>query len=617
MFFYNEKQEFMGIDDDSLRTLGYNSFDEFLNDCSDVAELFEKEPGHIHKFQNLSWINFLLHAEVDNRLAIVNARNRKFVCTLEPHPLYLPSSAEKHGYIIKFVNIKNISGEAKISAAMDIKPDIAPKKPSDILPNYDDIKPTSLQEPGLLDVPIDSSHALELPQDEAIEDVLANIPTSSTFDEPDFKDDFTQESQKVTLDLDMDIFKSEPEIEKPQIKEVPKAPQAPTPQPTATVATSAGSSIFTPDELEHIKELEVSSDYTFDPSVAANELGLPVDLIEEFIGDFIYQAHEFKDELFESLDNSDINNLRILSHKLKGVAANLRIEDAFESLAIVNTSDDMVAISASLKYLYLIIDKLEGKGMPNIFGAPVEEPLFATADNSSADEEIYDFGELKLEDDSFIKPDDSSDDELYSFDIPAASEPSSEPEFKTFEDSDDDIYDFGELKLEDDFEIPIDELSSKSTKDEDIYSFDAPLDEPISTPESASFADNDEEIYNFAPLNIEDEIPATSEMIEPAEVAVIINKEKIAGELGIDREFLDELIADYKTELSKAATNITSYIGSFDTQGWKRTSANLVGISDNLRLTELSDLLKTIAQTHDAQEAKKASAQLHTLIEQL
>ena len=37
----------------------------------------------------------------------------------------------------------------------------------------------------------------------------------------------------------------------------------------------------------YINNLHVSKDYVYNPQVASDELGLPVDLIEEFIGDFI------------------------------------------------------------------------------------------------------------------------------------------------------------------------------------------------------------------------------------------------------------------------------------------------------------------------------------------
>ena len=103
--------------------------------------------------------------------------------------------------------------------------------------------------------------------------------------------------------------------------------------------------------------------YCFNPLIASKELGLPVDLIKEFVEDFIAQAKEFKDELYLSREDEDRSKLKILSHKLKGVAANLRIEDALESLTLINVSDNNDEIKIELDYFYKIISKLSGEGV--------------------------------------------------------------------------------------------------------------------------------------------------------------------------------------------------------------------------------------------------------------
>ena len=127
---------------------------------------------------------------------------------------------------------------------------------------------------------------------------------------------------------------------------------------------------FTANEEKVIKEKEketfiqmqiFDNGYYYDPEIASSELGLPVELIEEFIEDFIAQANEFKIPLYNSLDNNDTDTLKSLSHKLKGVAANLRIEDAFETLTIVNTSDNNNEITSNLDIFYNIISKLSNK----------------------------------------------------------------------------------------------------------------------------------------------------------------------------------------------------------------------------------------------------------------
>ena len=131
--------------------------------------------------------------------------------------------------------------------------------------------------------------------------------------------------------------------------------------------------------------------YLYNPKVAADELGLPIDLIEEFIGDFIQQAYDFKDGLYSAVDNEDHETLKNLSHKLKGVAANLRIEDAFEALRIINTSTDTTEIQSNLDIFYSIISKLDKKEQQEKIAQDITTPKKAPVekDSKSIDDDIY------------------------------------------------------------------------------------------------------------------------------------------------------------------------------------------------------------------------------------
>ncbi|MDD3506765.1 MAG: Hpt domain-containing protein, partial [Sulfurimonas sp.] len=117
----------------------------------------------------------------------------------------------------------------------------------------------------------------------------------------------------------------------------------------------------TPHKEQSLPESEDENpfvNYVYNPQTASEELGLPIDLVEEFIQDFIAQANSFKSALYTFVKESDLNSLKIQSHKLKGVAANLRIEDALDALSKVNSSDDYDEIKINLDRLYSIINKL-------------------------------------------------------------------------------------------------------------------------------------------------------------------------------------------------------------------------------------------------------------------
>lgn len=521
MLFYNHNHEFIGIDEDGLKLLNYATLEDLLSVCSDVADLFAKEPGYIHNFKSFGWIDFLLHADSDARSAIVHAHGRTFSCTLNVHNLFLCAHPEQNGYMIEMTHIQTISGE-------DVKPhtitpkvqpetkpiirEAAPVEPLlNVLPDYGHITPTPLNEPGTLDVPPFS------------EDEMGLIPETAgdAYAEHSLPLSDTELTEPV---LPSTIEEPEPRIERPMLGDVH----------------------YTKAEKDFLSTLKVDKSYRFDPNVAAHELGLPVDLIQEFIGDFIQQSYEFKEDLFQAVLKGDMNNLKILSHKLKGVAANLRIEDAFETLSIINTSNDTVEIEANLKYFYTIVEKLEGKE-PSIQERVPDVSIPEKTENTpsepiSLDDDIYTFA-LKGESPQIVEEKELFDDYL--------PEPSLE-------------FEPAKTILEEKFEIPLETVE---------------ISEPIAT--------------------------------------LHYDKIKISGELGIEHDFFDELIDEYKRDAFITAQEISAAISAFDTHAWRNSATNLKGISDNLRLNEISDELAILSKTNDAQEANKASKRLNKFLEQL
>jgi len=81
-------------------------------------------------------------------------------------------------------------------------------------------------------------------------------------------------------------------------------------------------------DLDNVPALPIH----YNPKIAADELNLPVVLIEEFVEDFIEQAHHDKDHLLASYYQKDMDNIHELGHKLKGAASNLRINELADVL---------------------------------------------------------------------------------------------------------------------------------------------------------------------------------------------------------------------------------------------------------------------------------------------
>ena len=99
--------------------------------------------------------------------------------------------------------------------------------------------------------------------------------------------------------------------------------------------------------LDNVPELPIS----YSPQTAADELNLPVVLIEEFVDDFIEQARQDKDHLLTSYYQKDMENIHELGHKLKGAASNLRINELSDILEEIQFCSDYAKLeSLFVKY---------------------------------------------------------------------------------------------------------------------------------------------------------------------------------------------------------------------------------------------------------------------------
>lgn len=128
------------------------------------------------------------------------------------------------------------------------------------------------------------------------------------------------------------------------------------PKPEVTTSLSEETSLFednTPKEesaaqVEEVKEEapQVSPNgygvlsfegikpihFDFRLEEAAEDLSLPVDLIEEFVNDFIEQAIEEKETFIKAYAEGDMDTIQKTGHKLKGASSNLRIIPLSETL---------------------------------------------------------------------------------------------------------------------------------------------------------------------------------------------------------------------------------------------------------------------------------------------
>ena len=539
MLIYNHQQKFVGIDAKDLKNLGFKNLAELQNECTDFADLFVKRPTYIHNFKNFNWIYYILNSDIGEAKVIISAKNREFSATIEIETLYLTDAPSQNGYAITLTKLRALDGqEIEQSKANQLSnnEDIA---------NFEDEKAIILSEPDAFETPHDFDFNTPLEIDNIY------VPHND-------------EEKKLDINNDFEFGNFEEQIE--EVKTLHEETKKEKTQDTTATPMLGDHTAFS-DSIhnKYISGLHVSKDYTYDPKVASDELGLPIDLIEEFIGDFIQQSYDFKDELYIHLANNELSDVKLLSHKLKGVAANLRIEDAFEVLSIINTSSNMDEIKVTVDYFYKIISKLEGKKEPQ-----KENTLQTTLPTETKISHI--------------------DDDLFS--IKDIEEKEEDTQIKSpVELDDDDIYDFG-LKFDDDEPIILEESSLKSLDTENPDNISPSLEES-------------------------DEIPKEVKIAIETSQTLDYDKSEAVNELGLPSDLIEELLEDFKEQTKTHLQSLQTAIETDDKVTLYNIIMNIKGTADNLRITKISKVLEDLLHGSDQQKATQLLALLTNYINQL
>ena len=116
------------------------------------------------------------------------------------------------------------------------------------------------------------------------------------------------------------------------------------PAETEPVKAPAGQSFGTID-LSSVKPIH----FDFQLSTAAEELSLPLELIEEFVLDFIDQAHIETEKMLEAYRNGDLEAVQKIGHLLKGTSSNLRINTLADTLYAIQFCEDSTELEDLIK----------------------------------------------------------------------------------------------------------------------------------------------------------------------------------------------------------------------------------------------------------------------------
>ncbi len=617
MLIYNFQKEFIGIDEADLEVFGFADLSELKAESSDFADMFIRTPGYIHNFKHVHWIDFVACADPSEQSkVIIEVNSKTFKAVLDIETIYLSDNPTSKAYLIHLNNLRSLT----LQENGEFSEDIARKKPPKIEPTVGHAFNLSQEQEAEIE------EAPELEGFKPFEDIQETPEVQEVHEE-------VQEIQEPTPTAPLDISFDDDDIDTSifeTTEEEPVEVQAPTVEAQESIAIDPlsldlddlGFEDEKPQEKTPTEVVEEDDgydySYNYDPQVASDELGLPIDLIEEFIQDFIAQAKEFKDELYSSLDEGDTDNVQILSHKLKGVAANLRIEDAFNTLSIINTSSDISEVGKYLNIFYKIIAKLSG-----------EEIQMAQPTATQAVEETIEIGGPSVEDDDLF-----GDDLLLNFkeeEPEEEKEPQKEPEVEAEpeEEDDDDLYldfDVGIKDSEVPQKIEMPELADDDFLNDDLLS----IDEEVNAEELeiATDIESPEETHQEDEIAIEldepDEITIEEAPIEEVveeEVEELLDieysKELIANEIGLDQESFNEIFEDYIQDSKSCADTIREAITQDDFTKCKKETLKLKGMSDNMRVHAFKDELSNLASSTDKDTLLKAVTKIDAVIAQI
>ena len=508
MLIYNHDKEFLGIDESDLKALSISNLTELQSQAADFADLFVKTPGYIHNFKNIHWIDYIACGESgEEQKVIIKIKDKSYMASISIKTIYLRDNPSQKAYIINLNNIRNLSASESQTLLASAeqqsleKPTVTPKAAKPIekqkdLPLEEKVLPQAIFDP------------YDLHPDEVAPTIEQDITPVAALDTKPIDEAKEEVKEEV---------KPRETAENTLLKETPKAEQI----------------IDNVDD----KEDDLFANYTYNPQVPSDDLGLPIDLIEEFVEDFIAQANSFKTNLYDSMKNGDINNLKVLAHKLKGVAANLRIEDALDALTKINLSHDLDVIQTNLDRFYKIILKLSNK-----------KDILIEPEVKSEIKEVEDDFILTFKDDTFNHKAKKSRSD---FDAHTTSD---------IKISDSHVPDFIELP-----ELADDEF----------------LKQPIKLEES--------EIYDEDLLFLDDKID-TQELYD---------KKRAAHEIGLDMESFNVLFEDYMIESRELANLITKSIQENDLTKSKNAAIKLKGMSENMRVHNFDNDLEMIINADD------------------
>ena len=390
---YNEKKELILADKDFIELLGHKTFNELLTSKSidDIAfennklELLNKDRKISANFKETTLytsgspltfieISNVIETNSDGYNIHVNYKpiyldvqkiSQEIGLSVEDYKLYLDSFIDqsiideqrlKDGDDKVIKNLSNLALTLKIPniniLLLKIKKLPQEERLSFVDEYYTKLALLTLKKPTANSMDASEmssllekdSLTLEKKEEELNSTFTELLSTVDLKEEEELSLDLKEATPAKKLDLDLDDDLELFDLEEKEKPTTTKASPPPVPQ--------AESGKFT---LDNVKALPIN----YNPKLAADELNLPVVLIEEFVEDFIEQAHNDKEHLLTSYHQKDLDNIHELGHKLKGAASNLRINELADVLEEIQFATDYDKLEPLFKKYWGLFISLE------------------------------------------------------------------------------------------------------------------------------------------------------------------------------------------------------------------------------------------------------------------
>ncbi|BCD60652.1 MULTISPECIES: Hpt domain-containing protein [unclassified Nitratiruptor] len=364
MLLYDSKRQLVAIDEKILEVTGFESTKDLFNRVDDIAELFVNRPGYVYKFQNFSWIDYVLYNPAKTHLAIIETNRGGIEVKIEIHTLVSKSGdiaffcvdlipeqfSEEFGdfhtpqsSIAAFpaqMSLENETTVDSIEAMATLEPQEFDKDESSLLETEDifgtKIEPAPIQEEKIELLSEDEDEHFHILSNEDLIHATAPKPSPA--------------------ESETRIDKDEQPILHPSMEE------------HYTLLDEEAEK--TQKEEEHIELVPSPKDKTFQAyniHNIANELEIDEALLKELIDEFIEQAYELRLEIYKSIQNYDFEKLSQLLHKIRGAANNLRIREAAQYLQYTKDDEDIEKITEQIDNFYAFLDKFAQQFNPAIY----------------------------------------------------------------------------------------------------------------------------------------------------------------------------------------------------------------------------------------------------------